>query len=351
MFGSSRKLVSWPNRLFRPEYQTTRARNFLRFILEIIDKQDLNNAKTLNNMSRLALKILKKSPYAEKSKIRLVLTRLFPWDPLIKEKQSPIDVYILTHEKDIDILPYSIIGATEAVKSNLKNVYVVAPKQSEKRIKAIIEILYTEANYISDEEILNNYLGNLWTSFPAVPKMEILKICCALNSPTGTALIIDGDTVLLRSRVWSASNQQIAIVAQEYLRRHINFNKNKMGIDPKTGIGFVSHHGVVIKSILTDSISNNGGIGPFSSKFAESYKEFKNPQDDFPSEWQLISDLNISKNPYGTKLSKFSNYGISRNSTKFQLNHDARLNEVRNVIDSIRKECPKLGSISFHGYK
>ena len=283
--------------------------------------------------------------------LRLILTRVFPWDPLSKETQSPIDIYILTHEKDIEILPYSIIGAVESVKENLKNVYIVAPRKSEQQMKNIISRVYKTAEFICDEEVLDQYLKNDWSKIPPVPKMEILKLCCGLNSPTGTTLIIDGDTLLLRSRIWSSLDKRIAIVAQEYLNRHINFNKSALGIELNLGIGFVSHHGVAEQEFLAKFIHESGGIGNIAKKFTDSYLQFKHPENDFPSEWQMIGELNILSDPKGTKLAKFSNYGMSRKATKFQFSQHADLREITEVLRYFRLQCPKLGSVSFHGYK
>jgi hypothetical protein len=351
MLANKGILKSWPNRLSRSEYKISPVRNFLRLPLELLDSLELNDAIIVSKISKILLKITRNSKSVEESKFRLVFTRLFPWDPLVTYEQSPIDVFILTHEKDIDILPYSILGAVESIKDNLRNVFIVAPSHSENKVKSIISNIYQTASYISDEEILDEHLRNIWITIPTVPRMEILKICCGLLSPTGNALIIDGDTILLRSRVWSNSNKCVAIVAQEYLKRHLNFNKNRMGIDLNLGIGFVSHHGVAIKKTLSKFISQNGGIVRLAEEFKESYLKFKNPEDDFPSEWQLISDLNIFSDPINTELVKFSNYGMSRDATNFQFSYNDESAEVAKVLANFRAECPKLGSISFHGYK
>ena len=335
----------------KPEIKISFQRNLQRLILESLDKLDLNQSRLMSKKARYVFGMLTKTKKAEKSIIRLILTRLFPWDPLTGEQQSEICIYLLTHEKDLEILPYSLYAAVRAVKGNLKSVTVVAPEYLKTTVEQIISTIHPKTIYISDEVILNKYLPRSWKKLSNLPKMEIIKICCGMFSESKVSLILDGDTVLLRSRIWSSNRKRIAIVAQEYLLRHIKFNQEIMSLDSGMGLGFVSHHQVIDREILKLFIEEKGGIEKVADLFGDSYLTYSESNNPFPSEWQLIGDINISRNRENTELAKFSNYGISRESMKFEFEKFAKKQEVADAIQSIRRDCPRLGSVSFHGYK
>ena len=140
--------------------------------------------------------------------------------------------------------------------------------------------------------------------------MEIIKIMAALKSSTRFALLVDGDTLLLRQRNWVSKNGIIVIVAQEYLKRQIRFNFKKHNLTENQGLGFVTHHQIVDRDLLFKFVSEYGGIHRLTKEFLDSFAHSENYTDIFPSEWQLFADLNLSLSARKVYLCKFANLGV-----------------------------------------
>lgn len=342
---------SWLGALAKEGVELSRIRKFRRFPLELLDKLELNDSTLIHKLALAALKMSGNTAKAESSKSRLLLTRFLPVDPLYRESQSPIDLYLLTHTKDVDILPTSLVAAQLSIKKNLQNVYVVGPQEIRATIMEIIERLNLKASYISDEDLLNDFLGKSWETMPRVPRMEMLKILCGLHSRTGKCLVVDGDTVLLRQRTWASQSRTILIVAQEYLLRHLNFNEMILGQKQTSGLGFVAHHQVLDTEELLILVQESDGISALASRFDESYKKYNTDNNVFPSEWQLIGDLRIKSNARNVAFAKFSNYGVSRDAIKWRFATTDTYVEVVKKISELRISCPGLYSLSLHRYK
>jgi hypothetical protein len=343
--------TSWLGGLAAEEAEISLVRKFRRFPLEFLDKLELNDAILIPKMALGALKISGNTAKAETSKFRLLLTRLLPVNPLYKETQSPIDLYLLTHNKDVDILPTSLLAAQFSIKENLQDIVVIGPQEIEVTVMEIIERLNLKANFISDEEILTEYLDKSWKTMTSVPRMEVLKILCGLHSKTGKALVVDGDTILLRERTWTSQSRSLLIVAQEYLLRHLNFNELILGQKQSLGLGFVAHHQVLITDELQTLVQNSNGISVLASKFQESYENYNSENNVFPSEWQLIGDLRIEMNPENLAYAKFSNYGVSRDAIKWNFAAADTHADVVKKISELKRTCPGLYSLSLHRYK
>ena len=342
---------SWLRGLTAEDQQVSLSHKIRRFPLEFLDKIEVRNAKVIPKLALYLLKLQGSSPKAERSILRLILTRLLPVDPLFNEKQSPIDLYLLTHPKDVEILPTSLAAAQMSVRENLQGVFVIGPDEMRSNVTEIFRTLDSPASFISDEEILTKYLGDFWESMPTVPRMEVLKLLCGIHSKSGTALVLDGDTVLLRERTWSSDSRKILILAQEYLIRHLNFNEQILNEKPQSGLGFVAHHQVVIADEVKMLAEKTDGLLGIANKFQDSYVNYTPQNNIFPSEWQLIGDFRITLSPKETLIAKFSNYGISRDSIKWRLTSADTRELVEKRIAEMRDACPGLFSLSLHRYK
>lgn len=339
--------------LARPNLRISQSSAFRRMILESIDSRLSNN---LNSPPRFVLKILRllsKVNKPDKSYIRFILTRFFPWDPLRKFAPDVIDVFVLTHEKDLLILPYTLLALMESVGDQINSINVIAPLNSIEVIKNKTSNLskYVPFNLITDEELFSRFESESTIKMSSVPKMEILKLICALQSQTGKTLVLDGDTLLLRRRTWVSGNSLVIPVAQEYLLRHINFNRNFFNLDSNVGLGFVTHHQLLIKSEVKRVIALIGGEEKLMQVFDNAYTNFSEKNNVFPSEWQLIGDWMYEKSDYKIFFVSFINLGMSRNHFAMDFLENPTIDQIRVLIEFIRRTKPFLGSLSFHAYK
>jgi hypothetical protein len=344
-------LRPWFVMLSKPGTRMPYSRRTFRKLLEFLDRFD--HAFLPQNLLIKVLDLVSKKSDPDSSWIRLLVTRLFPWNPLNNDDSDlpSIDIFIFTHKKDLELLPFAISGALSSSKNPIKTLNVVAPASLKLEILEVFQMFQFQSNFLSDESLFKKYLDRDGGDLPGVPKMEILKLLSALDSPSGIALLIDGDTWLLRKRTWVTVNARILVLAQEYLKRHRLFNSEVVGIDTDKGLGFVSHHQVVETRILQDWLEHRGGIEIIAQKIVKCYGTFDRSGSAFPSEWQLIGALTIHDAEKKTHIAKFSNYGMSRDLLRWKMEDAHNSKDIENLLENIRRAAPRIGSLSLHRYK
>ncbi len=341
----------WANNLANGNCELTIIQEIRRLILESLDRYS-HNRKKPNIYSMKILSWFGNKHYFEKSKIRFFLTRLLPFDP-VKESPSDISIVIFTSLKDIPILPLSIAGALASHNGNISTVTIVSPQGTSGAVQSIIHKFDMDnINYVSDEQLLHQSGLSSFKFIRVNIKMEILKIIAGINSESNFVLLLDGDTVLLRKRTWAGTNSYPLMVAQEYSASHVNYNKRVLNTTNFPGVGFVTHHQLVKKEILIQLVEYFGGIENLAHSFEETAAEFYlESKSEFPSEWQLIGDFHVLKDPSNYKYANFSNLGLAREKLAFLFLNDWDVNSLRDQMLYLEDKSPGLGSISFHSYK
>lgn len=341
----------WANNLANGDYELTIYQEIRRLILESLDRYSHNRSHP-NIYSLKILSWFGNRRYFEKSKLRFFLTRLLPFDP-VKESPSDISIVIFTSLKDISILPLSIAGALAAHNGNISSVTIVSPQSTSSEVQSIIHKFdLAKINYVSDEQLLNQSGLSNFEFIRMNIKMEILKIIAGMSSGSNFVLLLDGDTVLLRKRTWAGTNSYPLMVAQEYSAGHVNYNKRVLNKTNLPGVGFVTHHQLAKKEILIQLVEYFGGIEKLAQSFEETAAEFYlESKSEFPSEWQLIGDFHILKDPSNYKYANFSNLGLAREKLAFLFRNDWDEKSLKDQILYLEGKSPGLGSISFHSYK
>jgi hypothetical protein len=326
-------------------------RSLRRKPLELLDALGNSPTQVLDGFIDQVLRTTSRGKRAERSIARQFATRLYPWDPLVKDDPEAIDVFIFTHPKDIDILPYAVLGAQRSIRNSICSFNVVGPEAVRQSVFEVSARLHLEITFFSDEEILRPLIGELDFQMARVPRMEFLKIACSLSSNQGLALVIDGDTVLLRERTWASKSYRIALVAQEYLKAHIAFNETVLTNVTHKHLGFVTHHQLVETSIISNFLCEFGGPIALAQTFQDAFIDFEEVHHSFPSEWQLIGELNMQSPQRNYVLARFGNYGISRRELGVQFHQQATYQEVRSTLELLANKAQGLGSLSLHDYK
>lgn len=349
----ARYLVIWEKALVQGTPAIGKSQILRRFTLEILDKRSHNRTEP-SRSALFLLKLLSRFPNPEKSRLRFFLTRLLPFSPL-KENPSTIEIFIFTSAKDLVILPLSIVGASQAHEGSISKITIVAPSSVSAEVNSVIarlKINRIEVSYLSDEKLLKDFNLSSTEFVRGNIKMEIVKVLAGLVAQESHALLIDGDTVLLRKRNWATKNRYLIMVAQEFSTSHINYDKSVLHKYEYLGLGFVTHHQLLRIETLRELVQSLGGVKGTADSFNSAATKYYSGADQvFPSEWQLIGDFQSSVDYQKTVFANFSNLGLSRQKIGWLFDQVVELSEMEFCLNWLRNKSAGLGSISFHGYK
>ncbi len=344
---------TWENSI-RKEFGTSKSRlNPKRIVLEKFDELEFFHT---NHASKIAIYFLRRMSLRQgilSFIVRSFLTRLFRFDPLKNLQVTPIEIFFLVAKKDLEILPYSIVSALVTTSNPINLITVVCPteivgKVSEKVAK-ISKSSHAQIVVETDEQVLERSTLKDFKFFSSVSKMEIIKICIPLNSERNI-LVIDSDTLLLRERNWLSNVIQVTPIAQEYLIGHNVFLNQQLKFMRNSGLGFVTHHGLLRGTIVTDLVEKCGGIKKLASAIDNGVAKGWDELNGFPSEWQLYGEFLIAQEDESlVTVASFVNLGITRSI--LPIIDSPNYTECLSIINRLRKCCPKLGSLSLHAYK
>jgi hypothetical protein len=328
-------------------------RNLKRFVLEKIDTLDFMQTELTANFALYLLRRINLWQGIPSFIVRSVLTRLFQFDPLKNFQASPIEIYFLVARKDLKVLPYSIVSALISTVNPIQFVTVVCPSEIKgevlEKVEKMAKFSPVQILIETDEEVLQRSNLQSLRFFSSVSKMEILKICITLNSDRNI-LVIDADTLLLRSRNWLSNETQVSPVAQEYLIGHNIFLNKLLRYPRNSGLGFVTHHGLFRGKIITDLVEKCGGINTLAFAIDNGVKNGWDNSNGFPSEWQLYGEYIVNSLGKNRLIAgSFINLGVTRNL--LPLVDSPSYQDSFELVNRIKKCVPKLGSLSLHAYK
>jgi hypothetical protein len=285
----------------------------------------------------------------------LVITRFFRFDPLANLPASNINLGIPILPKDLELLRVSIVAAIDASKNDVKKIIITTPKIHISEVGETIDefssLIGIPIEIVSDEFLVSRLLHSNFEFISSVARMEFAKFALAAYSDR-PILIIDSDTILLRTRNWLTPGNQILICAQEYYLHHKRFSAEILNTPKFGGIGFVAHHGIFIPQIVAELLEECGGAQNLANRINAGIKNGWRNTHSFPSEWQLYGDYLSSRNSDESitfAIAGFANLGCARKILgPF---NDSSISECRELIAKIRSAAPELGSISLHDYK
>lgn len=324
-----------------------------RLTLEFLDSlPDWIKVKT-QKISDIGLSALRKSESKAALFPRHILSRLFPFDPLRNQYSTPISIALLTSDKDLGVLPFSIASLKYAATNPIIILNIICPSDSKQKVEEILrEVVYSvdfEIALSTDEEILSNAGLNHINFVSSVAKMETLKLVIG-HASTSPILILDGDTLLLRPRNWISNSLQITLVAQEYFLGHKNFSERLLNYPIQTGLGYVTHHALFVPEQIRHIIGVVGGVQKLANEINTGIEKGWTLQPEFPSEWQIYGDsLFTTASPTRSVPANFSNIGISRKI--LGITGETSQADCITLLNRIKTAAPALGSISFHDYK
>jgi hypothetical protein len=218
-------------------------------------------------------------------------------------------------------------------------------------VNEILLNLEIDAQVITDEALIDGALGENQGAIEKAARMQLLKLLSVLSQSNEQVLVVDGDTLYLRGRSWIDETHIVMPVSQEFLPRHTNFNRRKLGLKSNSGLGFVTHHQVVCKECVLKIIYRAGGIDSLAEKMQTSYAQVKRWNDEYPSEWQFLGDFMMENELHKVMPVRFANIGIDRNLINLKIGENLNRSSILGELEKLASSVPQLYSISLHSYK
>lgn len=326
-----------------------------KLLLKIVGSISEKSKVRLSRFTILILRVATFIPEKYSFPPRLLFSRLLPWNPLQGHGSLPLAVFILTTKKDIDVLPFSLYSVVKNIANADSTVTIVAPEKDSSSIYSLLASLNLSAgiNVKSDESMLNEF-GLAHQAFPSSHSfMQILKFLCALSSEQENAVVVDGDTIFLRSRVWATSKKITLVVPTEYEKTHVQFVSKKFPDIHHSRLGFTTQAQVLRKSWIEEMIAEFGGLGEFIKLFTDAMREFLSGEDlsSFPCEWQVMGDWILTNKSGWIEFGSYLNISEVRSNILPKLNSnlsDATLDKF--LYDLSTKFCD-YASLSLHAYR
>ena len=329
--------------------------NIRRLLLELCEDLTPIKSDLSRRLLQPILKMQSKMKNPDKSYVRNILTRFLPWDPLSESEPNPLNLFILSSQKDIELLPYSVMSAIQSTNGLIKQISIVVPENCIQRARELLTEIQTKfyVTFKTDEDILANFGLNRSEFLGGHPIMITLKYLCILDSELEDNLVSDGDTLFLRKRTWSSGERIILVAAQEYQRMHMNFCRESFQLRSDSGYSFTTQSQLFRKSSVLEIINVMGSATNLARNFAQAYKDYVYGQklNQFPADWQLHSDWTMERSHIKFRIAGYSNIAMNRNLVKFSLKKQPTIQEILSTLENIRKVAPTLGSLSLHDYK
>ena len=273
----------------------------------------------------------------------LELSDLFVFRPAPK-----VELLFLATKKDFDILKFSVKSALIAT-SQYERVHatIVDPDRHLQESRMILANLIHQVKIVPEslliEEQMLEMVKEVFKSRAGWVKQQLLKLSFVCASRCDGVLIVDADTVLLRSRPWlDDKGCQLLTPTWEYHLPYYEF-LNSIGIcEIEPEYSFVSHHMLMQPKILKE-IFNYAGWSNIQDLInlvcAQPNSGDNSP---FSLDYELYAQYLYTKHPDKVVLSKWSNKALSRNlsSANFDLTLTSEVIENSN----------KFASLSFHSY-
>ena len=248
---------------------------------------------------------------------RLTRTLSLPVDPLSDAKQSapPIDVVIPCGPGDVEVLPRVIESAPNGTSNSIRRIQVVAPKATLTALKHVVD---AEIELIDENDLLGAcVVTSIADRFPTRRNwvlQQVVKVGAVIASQVEGVLILDADTLLLRSRTWLTSDgRQVLTPTIEWHQPYYDFLRrlsSNRWASPE--YSFVPHHMLMQPGIMTRLLASLGIDGPQGLVDALGDESQYQTESMFCIEYELYAQGLRILSPQSAVLAKWSNRNVPR---------------------------------------
>jgi len=225
----------------------------------------------------------------------------------------------VSHPKDFDVLPHSVLGALHHVKNPVEAIDVVSPSPQEAETALANSVpATTPVSYVHDSDLVTEDLREELTrdlsTHGAWATQQLIKVLMALRHSPQPTLVIDSDTVLLRDKVWLDSNGQQLLYFRGYSNSRYQHYLRSWGMSDTDDVrSFVTHHMLFQPEILGTALLETFGstqARTLVEAIISSARQLGFPE--FSLDYELYGNVLWSQRPQNYFLDKYSNIGLAR---------------------------------------
>ena len=260
--------------------------------------------------------------------------------PDFSNELPKIEILIVAKPDDLDLLEKNVKYSVLASKNPISMITILVPekylfitskfKSIEDEIKVKIQIK-CELEYVTEKEI--SMIRQYKLSRFGWILQQILVVRYVLNSTAKGVLVIDADTILVRSRVWVDNlSNQILIPTQEFHKPYYDFLLLLSDVYSNCNISFVSHHMLMQPLILKEIYETlDLSVGELLHD-ALNYAKRINSESPFDLKYEPYAQYLFRKHQNKVKLAKWANLSISRKNLQ---NIDMKIEKIKYSYSSI----------------
>ena len=251
----------------------------------------------------------------------------------IKEKElsinsellPTIDILILITAKDLEIANATIKYAKLSSFNPIGSIYLIVPARDFEMINKEVVLFQNDIKIklISEDDVIGHSTRSLIESkrpdrFGWILQQVIVTKFISASKTSGV-LVIDADTVLLKSKIWLRSNkQQVLMPTLEFHPSYYRFLENYKEIYKLCTHSFVSHHMVFQPEILRELTSHwNHDIDIVLNEAFDYSNE--NDMSPFCLKYEFYAQFLISNYPELVAYEKWGNVQFNRRKGKLIL--------------------------------
>jgi hypothetical protein len=266
-----------------------------------------------------------------------------------------MSVFLLTTSKDLDVLPFALESVIQNIALTDSSITIVAPQECLPKIKMRLEDLYILENIStkSDEAILAEF-GLERKQFPTGHSlMQVIKFLSALSSTTEDSIVVDGDTIFLKNRVWATRDKVVLVVPPEYQTSHVRFVETYFSQISHSNLGFTTQAQVMRRAWVREMFEAFGGLNSVVDSFTCSMNKYLSGESEtvFPCEWQLLGDWLYTFKHDSIDIASFLNFSENRALLLPPSDLPLSLEFIRSWISGLKNDFQVAGSVSMHAYK
>lgn len=265
---------------------------------------------------------------------------------------TPIEVLIVSHKKDFNMLDLVATSAILKSKNPISSLTVIVPDNEN---QCISEILISLSNRFSSTKFYSltesQVLGEDFVSRVKVDfanragwiLQQFLTIQFTLNSSSAGVLQIDADTINLKDQIWLFNEErQVILCSTEYHRPYYEVVRKIIHLDKVPFESHVAHQMLMQPKKLRFGLQQLGieSISELYEQYLNSSHQFRNEDSRFCAKYELYAHLLIRYFPEKIIRIKMSNIAVPRH-TLFK--------DPERILSEASKEFMTLSAHSYLG--
>lgn len=244
---------------------------------------------------------------------------------LNKESGCPeIELLVLCHHKDIDMLPHVIQSAINTSFNPVSKVIIVCPEKDLQLLKSESSRLDQRYGnvlfeYLTDYELLGEELySKMLNDFPdrfGWVAQQFLTVSAVLKSGSAGVLQVDCDTSILTPTTWLLKDgRQVIRCSTEYHLPYYKVIQRILGLKRVPRESHVCHQMLFQPALLRKFLSDLQllDLSELYDRYLLNSNDFVNDQSRFCAKYELYAYLLIKFNPEKVIKLKFSNISLPR---------------------------------------